>query len=292
MYNGAAYLAETIASILSQDFSDFELLISDNASTDATPEIAEEFARRDSRIRVTRNDRNIGSAGNFNRVFRLTAGVYFKWACADDRVAPGFLTPAIADLEASPSVVLSYGRTTMVDTEGTALGEYAQGLDLRMSDVATRFCQARGRTGLLNVLQGVMRRAALERTALIGAFPGSDEALVVELALYGPFHEIEAPMLFRRFHPQAASASKSVVERQDHLDPASAGRLFSYRWRHATTHVQAILRAPLSPVLKARLAGIVIRTMIMQRDEYFGEVKAVLTSFTRMRRTRSRAARP
>ena len=222
VYNAAAYLRECVASILSQDLADLELIISDNASTDGSDAIALELARADSRVRVVRQTSNIGAAGNFNAVFALASAPYFKWACADDATMPGFLLRAVAELDAHPEAVMCYGATTLIDAAGKSLGESTQDLNLRAPDVVSRFRRARDHRGLLHVLQGVWRRSALEGTALFGAFPGSDEALVVEVSLRGTFHEIASPMLRRRMHAAAASADKTVAGRQEHLDPAHA----------------------------------------------------------------------
>jgi glycosyltransferase involved in cell wall biosynthesis len=284
VYNGEAYLAEAIESILGQDFTDYELTISDNASTDGSPAIAASYARRDSRVRVTRNDHNIGAVENFNRLCRRARGEYFKWAAADDRLAKGFLSAAIAELDAAPAAVLCYGRTTLMEADGTQIGEYIQGLDLREPDVVTRFRRAREHSGLLHVLHGVARRDVMHRTALHETFPGSDEALVVELALHGAIHEIEAPMLFRRLHAEAASASKSPADRQEHLDPKTAGRLVLWYSTHASAHLRSILRAPLPRSTKLRLIGIVLRGMVSLRDKHLSELRSASARLMRSRR--------
>ncbi|HEX8916315.1 MAG TPA: glycosyltransferase, partial [Humisphaera sp.] len=85
VYNGARYLAQALESYLGQTFTDFELLISDNASTDATPDICRAFAARDGRIRYTRNQMNLGAGPNFNKVYRDSRPApFFKWTAADD----------------------------------------------------------------------------------------------------------------------------------------------------------------------------------------------------------------
>jgi glycosyltransferase involved in cell wall biosynthesis len=88
VYNAGQYLEEALDSILAQTFEDFELIISDNGSTDNTEAICWSYARRDQRIRYFRNETNLGAAWNFNRVFELASGKYFKWTarrsiCAD-----------------------------------------------------------------------------------------------------------------------------------------------------------------------------------------------------------------
>src|ERR1035438_9843576 len=91
VYNGENYLDPALNSILRQDYSDLELIISDNASTDATGNICREYAAKDPRIRYYRNETNIGASANFNCLVKLARGEYFKWAAHDDVHLQGFL---------------------------------------------------------------------------------------------------------------------------------------------------------------------------------------------------------
>src|SRR5215467_3755986 len=91
VYNGGRFIAETIRSILNQDYENFELIITDNASTDRTEEICREFSASDRRIKYIRNDHNLGAGPNFNRGFELSSGYYFKWCACDDLLSPNFV---------------------------------------------------------------------------------------------------------------------------------------------------------------------------------------------------------
>jgi len=106
VYNGENYLEEAIDSILAQTYKDFELIISDNASTDRTPDICQAYANKDPRIRYYRNEKNIGAAVNFNRVFELSSSEYFKWAAHDDIIAPDYISECIEILDNDDSIVL------------------------------------------------------------------------------------------------------------------------------------------------------------------------------------------
>lgn len=245
VYNGERYLEQAVESILSQTYRDFELIISDNASTDKTAEICARLAKRDPRIRAVRNEQNQGAAANFNRVFELASGEYFKWACADDLAEPMLVERSVAVLDARPDVVLCYPRTMLIDEQGSALRAYADGLDLQSADVLERFQASSAHTGLLNVLQGVMRSSALSSTPLFQPFRGTDIALMVELSLHGKLVELPEPLLLRRMHHEAASASESHEERQEHLDPKTRGQLSTWWWRHGWEHAMAVRRAPL-----------------------------------------------
>ena len=91
VYNGERYLRESIDSILAQTFQDFELVVCDNASTDETARICEEYAERDPRVRYFRNARNIGGINNANLTFERSRGDLFRWAAHDDVCAPVLL---------------------------------------------------------------------------------------------------------------------------------------------------------------------------------------------------------
>lgn len=273
VYNGERYLEQSVRSILGQSFSDFELIICDNASTDGTRSIAKRFADSDRRVRLYSNPANLGAAGNYNLAFRRASAPYFKWASADDVVADGFLERAMQEFERDRDLVLCYGSVTLIGPSGDPIGPYEQRLDLRSKRVENRFLRAREYFGLLHVLHGVMRSDALRRTALMGAFPGSDETLMVELSLHGTFHEIPDLMLLRRMHPQAASARQTLEERQQHIAPRSLGRFAPWYWRRSYEHLRGVARAPLPARTRLYLASAVLRSMISGRDYLAREVR-------------------
>ena len=127
VYNGADYIREAITSHLEQDFSDFELVVSDNCSDDATPDIVNELAASDDRIVYARNDVNIGGPANFNRLFRLTTGEFFRWAAADDRVEPGYLKNVIAMMDDDPTIVIGHAESLLIDPQSEPMLEMDQG---------------------------------------------------------------------------------------------------------------------------------------------------------------------
>lgn len=96
--NGEPYLAAAVASILAQTFTDFELVVSDNASTDATPQILADFASRDPRVRVSRLETLIPAIDNFNRAVGLALGTWVKFMCHDDLMRPDCLAEIVAVL--------------------------------------------------------------------------------------------------------------------------------------------------------------------------------------------------
>ena len=121
VYNGAAFLRESLDSLLSQTYEDFELVISDNGSTDGTQNICRAYATEDVRIRYYREEENRGAAWNYNRVFELARGEYFKWAAHDDVHAPTFLERCVEVVDNNPDVLWCFSRHTHVDCYGRPL---------------------------------------------------------------------------------------------------------------------------------------------------------------------------
>ena len=125
VYNGERFIRQAVESILAQDYKDFELIISDNASTDGTGGICQGDADRDARVRYVHNDVNIGACLNHKRVFEMGRGDYFKWAAHDDECLPTFLARCMETFEEAPrSVVLVYPQSLLIDGEGRPMGEY------------------------------------------------------------------------------------------------------------------------------------------------------------------------
>jgi glycosyltransferase involved in cell wall biosynthesis len=105
VYNGAAYLREAIDSICAQSFQNFEVVISDNASTDETPRICHEYARRDPRIKVYRTEQFLQQAGNVNRAVDLCSAEWVKLFCHDDLMVPECILSIYRAIESAPSSV-------------------------------------------------------------------------------------------------------------------------------------------------------------------------------------------
>jgi glycosyltransferase involved in cell wall biosynthesis len=107
VYNGERTIGKAIESILSQSFSDFELIVSDNCSTDRTEDVCRSYVDRDSRVRYIRQASNIGAARNFKLVLDAARGRYYMWAACDDRRSLDFLMENVLFLEANPDYVAS-----------------------------------------------------------------------------------------------------------------------------------------------------------------------------------------
>ena len=122
VYNGEEFLEEAIVSILSQTYQDFELIISDNASTDLTEKICQKYAAQDARIVYSRNVENVGIMNNHNLTFRRARGEYFRFAGYDDVWAPTLLERLVTELDKRPEVVVCYPAFVLIDGQGNETG--------------------------------------------------------------------------------------------------------------------------------------------------------------------------
>src|SRR5690606_2290234 len=123
VYNGDAFVDECIRSIVSQTFTDFELIVCDNASTDGTPDIVRRWIEADPRVSLHRAASNRGAAANFNWSYELGTGEYFKWCAVDDLMDPDCVRACVEALDNAPDAVLAYPGALDIDHNGTVLGE-------------------------------------------------------------------------------------------------------------------------------------------------------------------------
>jgi glycosyltransferase involved in cell wall biosynthesis len=200
VYNGERFIEETLYSILNQTFSDFELIISDNASTDRTGEISQAFARRDSRIRYYRSAKNMGAGRNIRRVYELATGKYYKQAAADDLLEPDFLRCCVEVLENDPGCVVAYARTKEVDENGSFLNNYVTPMKADSRDPVERFREMLLVSSWCYQIFGVMRMSALRRIPPQGSYVNGDGVLLARMSLLGRFHEIPEHLFVSRHH--------------------------------------------------------------------------------------------
>lgn len=288
VYNGEKFLSSAIDSILGQTFRDFELIISDNGSTDHTGEICEKYAANDERIRYYRYDHNRGAAWNFNNTFKLATGRYFKWAAADDICEPIYLESCLKASQSDPEAVLAFSRGNGIDDQGTpikglVLDDY---LSLTSSDPRMRYhalMEMFQRSGNLvsgwrgTYIFGLIQSDALRKTRLIGNYIGADTTLLIELILLGKFCEVPDYQLFMRRHdqsfswPQAETASK-----QEFYDPATKNRISLQSWTGLQKAASSIIRSPVSFRHKLDLLKSVVKEIFWQKKELWSELVSEL----------------
>ncbi|MHC4113879.1 MAG: glycosyltransferase family 2 protein [Planctomycetota bacterium] len=240
VYNGEQFIRKAIETLLAQEFADFELIICDNASDDATREICLEYKRKDSRIRYYRNKENIGAAENFNLAFKLLTGEFFKWAGHDDSWAPDYLKLCVEALERNPSAILCFCPSVYFNDDGRFICCYDQDHRVYSTKPHKRFTQMLWSTSRIDPVYAVVRTEALKRTGLMRNILGTDAILAVELSLIGPFHFIPKPMVFRRSHQM-----RDCDERLQRIDPRGRFTHLAFS-RRCIEYVRLTKRSPLT----------------------------------------------
>jgi len=284
--NGAAYLPAAIPAYLSQSFADFELLISDNASTDATEQICREFAARDPRIRYIRQESNIGMIPNFEAVRSAGRGDYFRWGSVDDEIGPGYLAACVAALDADPEVVLAQGRCYDIDEHGAVLVEQPP-LDTAGPDPRRRL---QGLLGLHESLDlyGVIRADALRTVRAMPTHPECDRVILAGLALRGRFVQVTDAAFRRRVHAAQTMGVRRTSERVRIHDPKRSGFTLP-AWELGFDLLREIHRAPLT---RRQRRGCYVAMHVWLRHNYMKMAKNLVRAAIELVGAARRRLRP
>lgn len=215
VYNGENFLEQAIQSALKQDFEDFELIISDNASTDRTEEICRRYAEADPRILYVRQPRNIGAAKNYNYVFHLARGRFFNWLAHDDVLGPSFLSACLQGFEEhGDGAVLVYPSFRYIDEAEREIDtEVPSCVETSARTPARRFYETLDQLAIVTSVFGLFRRDMLARTRLIGSYIASDYVLLAECALLGHIVRLNGPPQFqRRLHEDGSQRANKTPD--------------------------------------------------------------------------------
>jgi glycosyltransferase involved in cell wall biosynthesis len=274
VYNGEPYLEEAIQSILSQTYEDFELIISDNASTDRTELICRDYASQDKRISYSRNAENLGAAKNYNRVFQLASGHYFRWFNADDVSAPELHERCIQVMDANADAALCYGKTAIIDGKSKVTEQYDDNLDLQQERAVDRYIAFFDSLGFTNVIYGLMRTSMMANTMLFGngRYPAADIAFMAELTLYGKFIEIPEQLFFRRMHEKASSWERKNLAVQQKFWQGKQDAWTLGRWKLHFAFLSGIRSAPIGSLDKVKLYKYILRVMVRRRKRLLNEL--------------------
>jgi len=313
VYNGECFLEEALRSILNQTFIDFELIISDNASTDQTGEIAEAYAKRDDRIRYYRSEKNMGAGWNARRVYELATGKYFKWAAADDLLEPDFLRQCVEILESDPDCVLAYANTKHVDENGTFIKNYVTPAKAVSKDPVARFREMLLIGHNCYPIFGVMRISVLHQLPPQGIYVSADRVLLARLSLLGRFYEVPEHLFISRRHSRQSVKTRPVrltqprfrlTNRHGHLpppewwDPAKARAISFPQFRELLEYFLSIYRAPLGARQKLRCYSLLLvwiktrrkrlwKDLIIAVDQLLYNLQFPKTSASRLARSDS-----
>lgn len=244
VYNGENFIDNAIQSILCQTFRDFELIISDNASTDNTEAICREYCAKDKRIKYYRNSNNLGASANYIQVFNLAKGSYFKWAAHDDICQPTFLAKCVEALDQDKSAVLAFTKVSVIDNQGKSLKEWSAEPDCYSDCIPERFKVLLSPSEDFQIW-GLIRSDVLAKTPLLGPYPGHARPLLTELSIYGKLLEIPETLLLIREHPSRSVRAYDYRKPHAAMEwyaPQMVGKLVFPEWRLLREHLASISR--------------------------------------------------
>lgn len=260
-YNEEKYLSQAIESILKQlDFSDYEILISDNASEDKTGQIAQEYADKHKNIRYVRHPQNLGALNNFNSLVKNAQGKYFVLAGAHDLWSPNFLFSLVQALDLDPQAVIAYAPTIWIDEDGKHLNKPTGFIDTSGSNVVERFNMVMW--GNQHAMYGLYRLDALRRTRLQLSIIGSGAVMLGELAIEGTFIVFPEATWYRRMNRQPETRQKRL-QRYSQVLFSKPRRLILPHWQIPIAYFTGVLRSKTS--LPTRLLLIMSATTSLIR---------------------------
>jgi glycosyltransferase involved in cell wall biosynthesis len=175
--NGVPLIERTMCTMRSQTWTNLEILVSDNGSTDGTREVLARHAAEDSRVEVARIDPPTGAGDNFDSVLRRARGEYFMWASHDDDWDLDYVERLVALLESDPEAVMAAAVTDLVDEDGTILRTHAAVSELAVPDRLARivaFIEQPESHGKANLMYALFRRASLAKMEHLSEFLAAD----------------------------------------------------------------------------------------------------------------------
>jgi glycosyltransferase involved in cell wall biosynthesis len=264
VYNGANYISDAIRSLSQQTFTDFELIVSDNASTDATADLVNEATKDDDRVRYFRQPVNCGAPANYNFTLDRAEGEFFMWHAHDDLRAPEYL-------ERTYTVLKSCTDASVAFSQGQWIGPNGELGDVKPSypDLASLSRHRRLRAAIHHgpdLIFGLTRRSMLASTNGHGSFVGGDRSVVVELAMLGRFIEIPEVLWFNRRHPD--QYTQMGPDRRRLIawwKPEQADKIVFPRWRGLAGYIKAVGKYPLSPAERVLCLGSIGQSLFDNR---------------------------
>jgi len=258
--NGERFIRRALESLEAQDFEDFEVIVCDNESTDDTGAIVKEFADRDPRYKYHLNETNIGQLDNFNRVFELSTGRYFRWVGVDDWLEPSCARRCIEALEANPDCIGVFTFWRKADDDGneeivTYPGHPVESRAL-LPRLASMLWQQQSPIGI-DPVYSILRRSMVEKTGLFPVSPWNDRAIAVDLTLAGPFCHIEECLSTRRHSPAPPKERLAEFHPSITVDGDSQER-FAPRWTMYRDFTKIVLGSPIGPAERVLGIGLVV----------------------------------
>jgi len=196
VYNEGKFIQETIESLLAQDYGNFEIIISDNASNDNTSQICESYSRKYSNIKYIRQEKNIGPSENSSFLAKTAKGKYYMLAAGHDKWSANLISQSVQALETNPNANIAFSTPIWIDENGNFLDKHSGWYDTRGLQAVARFFMVFW--GSMNPILGVMRLTDLPKLRKNYDFVGGDLVMLLELAMAGEFLHVTDACFYRR----------------------------------------------------------------------------------------------
>lgn len=244
IYNAEKFLRNRLDSLLSQTFTDFDLIISDDESIDSTSEICKEYISKDKRVQYIRQEKNIGMSANFHFVLHKANSEYFFWAAQDDITLSGFIEKNIDALDNNNNLICSVSKIKFV-------GKVIDDLTITKKDSKFKKIEKKIRKNLINVntqsisgnyenkvrnflsnggsslaLYGIFRTEILKKSVELPGFHGDESAIVLSALKYGDINVIDE-FLIHKYVGDTAS-SKGMISLIMLFKPDFFGKIIPY----------------------------------------------------------------
>ncbi|MCB1757108.1 MAG: glycosyltransferase family 2 protein [Gammaproteobacteria bacterium] len=285
VYNGSNYIEKTIESILSQSYENFELIICDNASTDATASICERFVATDKRVSYFRQQKNLGASRNFNSTFEKASGKYFKWASHDDLLGPDNIRDCVEFLENHDDYVICWPHMDYIDENDNHLrNQSIVNLSMEGDSFVSRIhdlfnFQIAG-DDVVPTIFALVRSSALANTRLWQRFTSSEEILMLELLMQGKVKQLEQTGLHFRIHNESAfHKNRTPAEREKWFDTEKHYVLQFPVWFLLVRYFNLVAHSRLDLWEKLRCYYQIIRRAVFLWRRYLGDIVKFLGQF-------------
>jgi glycosyltransferase involved in cell wall biosynthesis len=203
VYNGEKYIMRALDSLIAQDYEKFEIIISDNASTDQTPKILKEYASKCPHIRIYTQPENVGAQPNFTKVLKLARGKYFMWAAVDDYWLPSFLPTLVSELNNHPDSGVAMCGVECVLDGGTThrIVRFSQEDDPSRKDFLGMALALVFPNNYNFFIYGLFRRELLlSAMKLLPEIEASDRWLMLQISLATRFSYVDDVLHIRTIH--------------------------------------------------------------------------------------------
>ena len=245
VYNGELSLSQSIDSVLKQSFTDFELIISDNASTDSTLKICEKYLNKDSRITLVKQNKNIGPLWNFYFILEKARGNYFVWLADEDYWHPDFLLENVSVLDNHKNVVCSIGKINPFDklpkngikeesvkypklAENYVMNRRNQMISVTFpvsGSYSKKIRQFLKNTGATSRFYGLYRKEILQKCFIKSDFVAVVNAIFLNLLKYGDLYEVDKILLYRF---NQGSSTTGIINQSRLYNKIPLGTIFPY----------------------------------------------------------------